>query len=440
MELSDLLVKQFTEVTKDATKTDTKNRTYATVKSDGVVVFDGSDQSTPCASTVKVNAGDRVIVEIVNHQAVITGNLTSEALDKIATIRLVEGKIETKVSKDDIISVINQTAEEVKIQASKISFEGLVTANDYFKILTDGSIVAASGKIAGFNISSDVIRKTATLNGVKYDYFFQAADGDKTTNVFAVRTSSDEGSTWEFPFRVNYQGNTWVKTLNCSSIVLSTHEKVGDSTDNEFRLYYGTDVNEPIFRPDKTGLSLTGYGRVGTSDYPLYLIQTQHLRVAGTDVTSDRKLKNHVASLESKVSNRLMKATSESVIPSDISENFIYGLTPSVYTFKDERVLDSKMHFGFYAQDVYELLHKLCPEVEFGAASATIKDSGDADTPYDPKTGEKADEELKWYLSYTELIAPLVAVVQKQKQQLDELSSRLDALETEMKNQNGNLS
>lgn len=42
-------------------------------------------------------------------------------------------------------SFVGASQEGVKIRASNIVFEGLVTANDYFKILEDGSIQAASG-------------------------------------------------------------------------------------------------------------------------------------------------------------------------------------------------------------------------------------------------------------------------------------------------------
>lgn len=50
-------------------------------------------------------------------------------------------------------SFVGASQEGVKIKASNIVFEGLVTANEYFKILEDGSIHAASGVIGGFRIS-----------------------------------------------------------------------------------------------------------------------------------------------------------------------------------------------------------------------------------------------------------------------------------------------
>lgn len=58
-------------------------------------------------------------------------------------------EIALTVKKDDVISSINQSAESVAIQASKIKLEGLVTANSNFKVLTDGSIETVNGKFAG---------------------------------------------------------------------------------------------------------------------------------------------------------------------------------------------------------------------------------------------------------------------------------------------------
>lgn len=53
-----------------------------------------------------------------------------------------------------IASLINQTADTVKINANHIVLEGLITANDYFKINLDGSMESIAGKIGGFNVAA----------------------------------------------------------------------------------------------------------------------------------------------------------------------------------------------------------------------------------------------------------------------------------------------
>ena len=58
-----------------------------------------------------------------------------KALDvemKQGTLFELEGEVSSKVSKGNIISEINQRAEEVKIQASRIRLEGTITANGKF--------------------------------------------------------------------------------------------------------------------------------------------------------------------------------------------------------------------------------------------------------------------------------------------------------------------
>ncbi|MDY4508942.1 MAG: phage tail spike protein, partial [Candidatus Faecousia sp.] len=74
-----------------------------------------------------------------------------------AWIKGTDDGLASKVEKDGIISAINQSSEEVAIQAKRINLNGSVTANNYFKIKTDGSMEAIAGRIGGFNINSDYI-------------------------------------------------------------------------------------------------------------------------------------------------------------------------------------------------------------------------------------------------------------------------------------------
>lgn len=84
-----------------------------------------------------------------------------------------ETEIESKVSAGDIASSINQTAQSVKINASKINFNGLVTANTYFKINTDGSFAAKKGTIGNFTVTSGKITTGyATLSMRSHAFIF----------------------------------------------------------------------------------------------------------------------------------------------------------------------------------------------------------------------------------------------------------------------------
>ena len=80
MGLSNDLLSQFAKITNDKTKSKKESTTYGTVKVVGGVTYvqlDGSDLLTPYSSTADVKDGDRVQVAIKNHNATITGNLSS---------------------------------------------------------------------------------------------------------------------------------------------------------------------------------------------------------------------------------------------------------------------------------------------------------------------------------------------------------------------------
>ena len=93
--------------------------------------------------------------------------------------------VSSKVSKGSVISEINQTAEKVKISAAKINFNGLVTANNYFQILTDGSFVAVYGTLGGWTIKDGTIKSNdqkLTLDPANNRIYFDD-DGDFVTEL-----------------------------------------------------------------------------------------------------------------------------------------------------------------------------------------------------------------------------------------------------------------
>lgn len=58
-------------------------------------------------------------------------------------------EVSKKVGKEEVIAAINLSEEEASIKAEKISLEGLVTVNQKFKVLEDGSIEATNGNFSG---------------------------------------------------------------------------------------------------------------------------------------------------------------------------------------------------------------------------------------------------------------------------------------------------
>ena len=85
--LSTDLVKQFVESTHDETETKEPSRFYGTasVRPDGIyVILDGSTIPTPVYMATDAQTGDRVLVEIVNHQARVIQNINKSNSDIVA--------------------------------------------------------------------------------------------------------------------------------------------------------------------------------------------------------------------------------------------------------------------------------------------------------------------------------------------------------------------
>lgn len=64
-------------------------------------------------------------------------------------------EVKKKVGEDEIISKINQSAEQVTINANKIKLEGYTTINNGFSVDEYGNMTANSGNIANFSITNN---------------------------------------------------------------------------------------------------------------------------------------------------------------------------------------------------------------------------------------------------------------------------------------------
>lgn len=104
-------------------------------------------------ATAKSDAIDSAAADATSKATVAESNAKSYA---DAQLKVTNEKIETKVSKGDIASTINQTAQSVQIEASKINLKGAVTTED---ISADGlnAKVIQAGTITATEIKADTI-------------------------------------------------------------------------------------------------------------------------------------------------------------------------------------------------------------------------------------------------------------------------------------------
>lgn len=104
----------------------------------------------------KVNSSHKEIKKLKGKTNILERTvemLNSEINDEEAglksQIKQTAEAVVSKVSKGEVVSEINQSAEGVKIKGEKISLEGTVTVNDNFKVLSDGSVQAKNGTFEG---------------------------------------------------------------------------------------------------------------------------------------------------------------------------------------------------------------------------------------------------------------------------------------------------
>lgn len=149
--------------------------------------------SIPAADTSKPYLWTRTIITY-------TDNTTSTSYSVGATP-------EGMVQKKKIISEINQSAEEISIKAEKISLEGLVTANQNFKVLEDGSIEAINGKFTGEiyatsgKFEGEIVSSKATITGGSVNI---TSDGSYSAYMTITATNIPTG----------YGGNIGTVTTN----------------------------------------------------------------------------------------------------------------------------------------------------------------------------------------------------------------------------------
>ena len=143
-------------------------RTYAeTLADDTKEAVD--TKLTNYSTTTQMNAAIKLSESSIKSTVSATYETKSDAESSYrslnSSISQTASEISTKVSKDGIISSINQTAESVKINASKISLNGVVTANNYFKINTDGSMECNQATIKNAAITNGTVTNASITSG-----------------------------------------------------------------------------------------------------------------------------------------------------------------------------------------------------------------------------------------------------------------------------------
>ena len=186
---------------------------------------DTADKLKDYSTTTEMNT--RISATAEGISAEVTRKLqsysTTEQMN--SAIRQTADSINTEVSKkvngDEIISKINQSAESVSIESSKINLNGAVTANQNFKIGLDGSMEALAGLIGMWQIFNGYLRyvlgenaqalikpdellisRSAGANVHAYPglLYMQSDDGERSISIDCNDGSINLGGSWTTPW------------------------------------------------------------------------------------------------------------------------------------------------------------------------------------------------------------------------------------------------
>lgn len=208
MGLNSELLKQFVKATNDTTKNQNGNTVYGTIVEYGAqnyVKLDGSDLLTPITSVTNAKNGDRVSVDISNHKATVTGNITSPSAtnsEMVAANGRIDQQGNTITQINNTINQQGNTIEQVGNNITQIN-NTIKQVNNSISEMNDtivsqgNSITQIGNTINVINNTIDVQNSTISAQNTKIDTIDTTVKTQNTkieaqdTNISAINTTLD---------------------------------------------------------------------------------------------------------------------------------------------------------------------------------------------------------------------------------------------------------
>lgn len=459
MDLNSILVSEFAKITNDDKKTTNEGSTvygtYRVQNDEAYVQIDGSDTRTPVATTSEARNGDRVTVLIKNHRAIVTGNLTdpSASSETVRTLDLGLGGLNDTIrnvsnSVSDLSGEVDGISTQVTGMAASIEGAEKVATN--FLSFEDpyGLIVGdLTGSTLGFNVlidatsvnmryNSTVLAKYAS-NTIYLGYNSResiidmcnglATIGPDTDYINRLMIKADPGISLDASSGpIGIMGMRSLLWLQNDGIFLLSNptqdpgngndsSNVGFYLDNSTREInvYGTIVGY-----SKTNHTHSGYAPSSHTHSQYYEsgdnINVGSIKsVATANNTCDWAANMYVGKTYGefyKTTNTSTRAVKHDIKPiekEDILPEKLYDAEVIQFIYNDDQLPKTAKRYGrelpgFIVDDL----------VNVYPTAVDIDEDG---------------KPFQWNAQY--LIPPMLALIQKQKIQLDSLESRLESLE-----------
>lgn len=318
----------------------------------------------------------------------------------LAQIKANADGISTKVSKGEIASTINQTAQSVKISASKIDLNGYVTINSLKSGGTttiDGSRIT-TGSIAGKNnnVVFDITNGKLTLKNsmnlvINAGNFTLDASGNAKFKG-TIESGSDitvgtiSGGSGGRGFKATKEGNIYMGAINLL-VKNSEYTTIWSDSDKGGVIRIPRGINAGDNNSKSRSFIHNGLTVYAASD------GDHAFKAYGTGWFDGNVIANNVPSTSDRNKKKDIKT-----IRIDRALDFIMGLRPVSFKFKNNIESDDFTHHGFIAQEVEEL--------------------ADWDIVTDTKDGTKV-------MNHRDIIADAVSVLQMLVKQNESLENEL---------------
>ena len=438
MDLNSILISEFAKITNDNKETINEGATvYGTYRVDGdgaYVQIDGSDTRTPVATTASVKNGDRVTVLIKNHRAIITGNMTdpSASSEKVNELDLGLGSANDTITniRGDIDEINNQVTGMAasiegaeKVATNFISFEdpyGLIVGNLTdstlgFNVLIDATSVnmrhnstilakyASDTIYLGYNNTNAVIDMCGGLGTI--------AMKDGTTNWLSISSLGSITLNAENGICSMRNGHAefYADSSNINIIISrgSLETGIDISANGDITLLGNLDVTGEIYHYAKSNHTHSQYYKSGSD---INVREITSLYTYGDTVDYSTNMYVGTSGLfhrTTKTSSREVKHDIKPIENTDILPEKLYDVDVIQFVYNEGQLGHSSKRYGkelpgFIVEDL----------VEKYPIAVDIDEEG---------------KPFQWNEQY--LIPPMLALIQQQKKKLDELESRIEALE-----------
>lgn len=347
------------------------------------------------AITVKDSDGNIIFqADIANKRVIISGDYVQiggktvpEKLNEVnAQIEIINGKIKSVATKDDVTSIIEQSADSIRLQAKKLTWEA-----ENSSLKEDGSFSCKNANISG--------NLTSFLDTEKYDFSSEISEtvylkrGSKTTGYGLNIKGKNKTSTSEkygglalIPcsdyYRFSQQNEeNYTSCISANDKLIIQAQEVSDDTKAKYvsiefdtagtpglqmitsasqKVLFYIDQSGARFSSDSTmvnNLKLTTYKTV-TESPDLYIDGTYY----------DGNYSGYVC--KSSSSSRRYK-TNITKVDEELNTDALYNLPVKSYTYKENYLSETdrncgKRMIGFIAEDVDKIYPKACQYDEEG--------------------------------------------------------------------------